>query len=222
MPPMQGQFDATQHQPKQGFDKHPCGKFPARITGTSIVATKDNDGGMFVIEYTTQVGIAPPHRLNIWNDNPLAVQIAHGQLSAVCHAVGIFKLDWQNEGAALRGANCQIEVGWQKGNEPSAEKPDGGYVEIKKVYDANGNEPGKPAAAPQPMQQQPAPQAAQGNWNAPANGQGTAPANNSAPGAWQPGPQVNAAPTPNTGNPAAQAGGWQQGNAPANVPWGPK
>jgi len=219
MPPMQGNFDATQHQPKQGFDKHPCGKFPARITGTSIEATKDNTGGMFVIEYTTQAG-SMLQRLNIWNANAQAVQIAHGQLSAVCHAVGIFKLDWQNEGAALRGANCQIEIGWQKGSEPSAEKPDGGYVEIKKVFDANGNEPGKPAAAPQPMQQQPQ-AVAQGNWVTPANGQGAPPANNSAPGGWQPGPNVNAAPAPNTGNPAAQWSQSPQGGNP-NPPWGQK
>jgi hypothetical protein len=166
--PMQGQFDANMVPPKQLGESHPVGKFPFQISNTEITATKDNTGGMFVVMFKTPAGEAV-HRYNISNQSAKAVEIAHGQLSALCHATGIFKLDWANDGAALRGGQGMIEVGFQKGQEPTPENPAGGYTEIKKVYDRNGNEPGKaPQAAPQTQpnggwgqqqpQQQPAPQ----------------------------------------------------------------
>ena len=46
-----------------------------------------------------------------------------------------------NDGAALRGGVGLMDIGFQKGQEPSAEKPEGGYVEVKKIYDKNGNDP---------------------------------------------------------------------------------
>lgn len=149
---IQGSFDANQHAPKQLGASLPPGKYPFQISNTSIQPTKDNDGGMFVVEFSTPSGNAVM-RYNLWNKSPQAVEIAHGQLSALCHAVGIFKIDYANEGAALRGAQGMLEIGWQKGNEPTAEKPEGGYTEVKRVFDKNGNEPGKPPAnAPQPQQ----------------------------------------------------------------------
>lgn len=191
-----GVFDASQFTPKQVGASVPPGKYPFQITMTSVVPTKANDGGMFVVEFGTPSG-AIAFRYNLWNKSEQAVNIANGQLSALCHATGIFKLDWDNEGAALRGARGMIEVGLQKGEE------EGGYTEIKKVLDANGNEPGKaPAAAPQPAQSwgapqstsQPAPQG-NGGWGAtqPA-ATNLAPA--AAPQGWQPGPSNAAAPAP--------------------------
>lgn len=208
--PYNGSFDANQHQPKQGIGSHPIGKFPATISGTSCEPTKDQSGGMFIVEFTTPAGQIMT-RYNLWNQSPKAVEIAHGQLSALCHATGIFKLDFNNDGAALRNARCMIEVSYQKGEEPTAEKPQGGYVEVKKVYDAAGNEPGKaPVGAPQPqgapMQQQP-----NGGWAAPQQpAQPQQPAN-PAPGGWA--PQQGPAPQANT-NP-----GWQQNASPSNPPW---
>ena len=149
---MTGSFDATQFAPRQGGEGHPVGMYQFTITDTKIVPTKDSTGGMFVVEFTSPNG-SISNRYNIWNNSAKAVEIAHGQLAALCHAVGIFKVDWQNEGAILRGAKGQMKIDYQKGEEPTAEKPTGGYVEIKKVYDVNGNEPGKaPRAAPQAVQ----------------------------------------------------------------------
>ena len=176
--PMSGQWDASQFQPKQLVDSHPVGKFPFTISSTSIVPTKDQQGGMFVVEFSTPAG-SIVSRYNLWNQNAKAVEIAHGQLSALCHATGIFKLNWENDGAALRGGKGMIDVGYQKGEEPSAEKPTGGYTEVKKVFDAAGNEPGKaPAAAPQPQggaawggpqpQAKPQAQPQNGGWGNPA------------------------------------------------------
>ncbi len=99
-----------------------------------------------------------------------------------------------------------------------ASKPDG-FVEVKKVFDAAGNEPGKgPAAAPQTQpttawaapanQQQAAPAAQWGNaGQAPAN---TA-APNAAPQGWSQGPSANQTPANTSGAAPGNAG-----NAP---PW---
>ncbi len=212
MAPMNYTFDATQHKPNQGGEGHPVGRFPFTITNTSVKATKDNTGGMFVIELTSPSGRIE-NRYNLWNESAKAVEIAHSQLSALCHAVGIFKIDMHNDGAALRGGKGQMDIGYQKGEEPTPEKPQGGYVELKRVYDVNGNEPGRgPAPAPQPAVQQPgnAPLVQQGGaWNnAPANG-ASAPQSNPAP-SWQGGGQ---------GQPT-QAAPWQGGGQPQpNPPW---
>lgn len=165
MPPINGTFDATQFKPEQLGDKHPPGNFPATVSHTEIVPTKNQDGGMLNIHFKTAAGTII-NRYNLWNASEKAVSIARGQLSALCHATGIFKLDFANEAAALRNARCVIDVNWQKGDEPTTEKPEGGYTEVKKVYDPNGNEPGRiPAAAPAPVQQQvqSAPMTQQGN-----------------------------------------------------------
>lgn len=217
--PAQGSFDANQFKPNQGGQAHPIGqKFDFQITNTEITATKDQQGGMFVVEFTTPAG-SIVSRYNIWNASPKAAEIAHGQLSALCHATGVFRLDWANDGAALRGARGKLDVGYQKGEEPTAERPAGGYVEVKKVYDANGNEPGKgPAPSPQPQQW------ANPASNPAASAPNAAPPNGAAPQqGWQPGPSIG---QQGVGQQAPQ--GWQQGpqqnpvpnaNTNPNPPW---
>ncbi len=185
--PMQGSFNAQEFAPKQVGTSHPTGdKFPANISNTSIEPTKDGDGGMFIVEFTTPAG-SIAMRYNLWNKSAQAVAIAKGQLSALCHATGVFKLDWQNDGAALRNAQCQIDVGDQIDKQT---KLPNGYTQITKVYDRNGNEPGKPPsqAQVQPQQgqpaqawQQPGAQAPQGQ---PAWSQGPSVAGNAAAPPW--------------------------------------
>lgn len=209
---MQGGFDATKIEPKQSAGtNHPVGRFPFTISDTSIEENKNKDGGFFMVEFTTPAGVAVM-RYNMWNKNPQAVDIANGQLSALCHATGRYQVGWQDEGAALRGAQGMIEVGFQKDQGPSPERPNGGYTEIKKVMDAAGNEPGK---GPAPSTQ------VQPNSNA-------APMTSNGQGGWNnnPAPNPNQNPNPNPAlNP--NAGGWQQGGGanpnPGNntsPPWG--
>jgi hypothetical protein len=223
--PFDAVFDARSVQPQQGSGRHQIGnKFPAKITGTEVKQVQGKQAGLFAVEFTSPGGTIV-NNYNLWNDNETARKIANQELSALCHATGIFQLDFKNDGAALRGGGCLIDVNFQKGHEPSAEKPDGGYVEIKKVYDMAGNEPGKgpapqaqsPQQSYQPAQQQTAPQQAnQGNW-----GGGAPPQQQAAPQqSWGGNGQQanNSAP-----NQAAGTGGWQQnanGPATANPPWG--
>lgn len=204
--PWNDSFDATTVEPSQGFDTHPAGKFPAYISDTSIAPTKDGNGGLFKVTFCTPSGKID-RRYNLWNQSPQAVEIARKELSALCHATGIFQLNFNNDAAVLRNGRCMIEVDHQKDKEGKPTQ----YMEVKHVYDANGNEPGKGSApAPQPQQaQQPLQQQPNGGW-----GQGSAGAAQAAP-APAPAPAAAAPPwsgAPNSPTPAAP---------PANKPsWG--
>ncbi len=211
-----GSFDATQHQPRQGGEAHPIGKYPFTITDTKIEPTKDAQGGNFVVEFTSPSGQIKKW-YNLWpsqggKDPAKTSEISHSQLSALCYATGVFRLNFDNAGAELRGARGMMEIGYQKGEEPTAEKPAGGYVELKKVFDASGNEPGKSKAAPQPMS--PAP-----DWPGPnPQPQASPPVTpNGGAAGWQ--PQGTQAPQQALNGPS---GAWQQGPTQATPPWANK
>jgi hypothetical protein len=191
---MQGSFNANNHEPNQGFGIHPpAQKIPFLISNTEIKETAAKDGGYFVVEFTTPQGVIRQN-YNIWNKNPKAIEIAHGQLSALCRAVNIYSVEWTNEGAVLRGGKGLMDIGYQKGEEPSEHNPDAkGYTEVKRVYDMAGNDPARvkqngSSATPQAQGQAPeqaswggsgqAPQtnqqASNPNWNGP-QAQGQAP-----------------------------------------------
>lgn len=175
--PFEDSFDASQVEPSQGFDVHPAGIFDASIMNTSIEPTKDQSGGLFKVDFGTPAGKITK-RYNLWNPSPQAVEIARKELSALCYATGIFKLDFRNDAAVLRNARCKIEVAHQIDKDT---KQPSKYMEVKRVLDVNGNEPGKgPSPAPQPVPQgQPLQQQPSGSWGTqqPAN----APAPNPAP-----------------------------------------
>lgn len=224
-------FNAQQYDPTQGGGSLPVGRHPVIIESSEVKANKANDGGYLQLNLKLidgpQMGTTGAYRLNLYHSNPQTAEIAHRQLSAICHVIGVFNVQ---DSQQLHNIPFIVEVGLQKGEE-AAQK---GYTEVKKVFDINGNEPGKagqgaPAAQPQ---QQPAAQggfgqqqpAAQPQGNAPAWGGGQpaqqqpqgAPAGNAPAWGQQPAQQ------PAAQQPAQQAGGWQQGGgAPAGgAPWG--
>ena len=232
MPPMNGSFNANQFEPNQGGGgiHPPAQKVPFRITNTEIKENSAKDGGYFKVEFTSPMGVVFQN-YNIWNKTPKAVEIAHGQLSALCRAVNIYQIDWSNEGAALRNAQGLMDVGYQKGEEPSPDNPNAkGYTELKRVYDMAGNDPSKPGQAQQ-AQPQPAPNGPTGQpmtaqpgggWGAPngAQPQQSQPPQNGAPAGWNgPGGATQQQPPQQAGQ-AWQPG--QNGGAPAggNPPWG--
>lgn len=205
-------FNANQYEPNQGIGVHPpAQKVPFTITNTEMKETADKTGGMLVVELTSPVGTLI-HRYNVRNNSPKAVEIAMGQLSALCRATNIYNIDGANECAALRGGKGLMDVGYQKGEEPGPNNPDAkGYTELKRVYDLAGNDPAKPGQAQaqpqsnsapsgQPMTQQPG-----GGW-----GQGQA---------QQPNP-AQQPPQGQQNQPQGQV--WQPGNQPTSQtpPWG--
>lgn len=182
--PFDAVFDARTVEPRQSGGKHQVGnKWPGVITNTLVKPTKDQKGGIFEVEFSSPGG-AIKNNYNIWNESEAARNIAKQQLAALCYATGIFQLDFKNDGAALRGGKLLYDVGFQAGQEPSTEKPEGGYVEVKKIYDLNGNDSwsGQQQQQPssgfaqqqtqqqpvqqQPMQQQQQQPAVQSGWNA--------------------------------------------------------
>lgn len=228
-------FNAQQFDPTQGGGSLPVGRHPVIVESSEVKANKANHGGYLQLNLKLidgpQMGTTGAYRLNLYHSNPQTAEIAHRQLSAICHVIGVFNVQ---DSQQLHNIPFIVEVGLQKGEE-AAQK---GYTEVKKVFDINGNEPGKagqgaPAAQPQQQpaaqggfgQQQPAQQpAAQPQGNAPAWG-GDQPAQQQPQGA----PAGNApawgqqpAQQPAAQQPAQQAGGWQQGSgAPAGgAPWG--
>lgn len=241
-------FNAQQYDPTQGVGGLPVGKHPVIVESSEVKANAKNDGGYLQLNLKIidgpAAGTTGAYRLNLYHSSQQTVEIAHRQLSAVCHVIGVFNVQ---DSAQLHNIPFMVEVGLQKGEE-AAQK---GYTEVKRVFDAHGNEPGKagqgqaPAQPQQGFAQQPAqqpahapqggfgqPQQPQGQpaaWGAP-QGQQAAPAQqpqSNAP-AWGQAPAQQPAPAqgaPAWGQapqqaqqpqqPAQQPGGWQQGAAPA-------
>lgn len=209
-------FDATTVDPTQGAGQMPIGKHPVIIAGSEIKATSSGNGGMLVLDLAItdgpNKGQTGAYRLNLYNPNQQAAQIAQRQLSAICHVTGVFKV---SDSSQLHNIPFVVEVGYQKGEEPGPNNPDAkGYTEVKKVFDMHGNEPGKkPAnATPQPAAQSFAPPSAPPAQQAPAGPGWSAPAAQTPPPAAPAAPAWSAPAQPAAGFPAQSA-------PPAAAPW---
>lgn len=88
-------FDARNVEPMADLEAIPAGKYLAVITESEMKSTKNGNGSY--LELTFQViegefkGRNLWSRLNLDNPNQLTVQIARGELSAVCRAVGVMQ-----------------------------------------------------------------------------------------------------------------------------------
>lgn len=153
---MQLAFDASTVDPTQGPEAWPLADYPLEITKEETKPTKDDPNSSF-LELTLMATDGPykgkthPYRLNLWNANQEAVRIAYQHLSALCHAIGRIQI---HDTSHLLGGRFIGTIGPQKTN--------ASYSEIKRVKDAQGNEPGKAAAAmaaaaPAPVYAQPGP-----------------------------------------------------------------
>jgi hypothetical protein len=146
-------FDATQVDPATGSTALPVGTYPVVIRKSSRKGVKDNsNSGMLVL--TLEIidgphkGQSGDYRLNLWNENKQAAEIAGRQLSALCHVIGIYQLNATGEGqdcAELFGKPFVVVVDVQAANEK--------YTEVKQVLDMQGRGPIRQAAPP--VQQQP-------------------------------------------------------------------
>ena len=88
-------FNADNVDPATDFEPIPAGKYLAVIVDSEMKATKNGDGHYLELQFQL---LDDPYknrvlwsRLNLDNQNPLAVQIARGQLSAICRAVGVMQ-----------------------------------------------------------------------------------------------------------------------------------
>lgn len=167
---VQVNFNAQQYSPEYGNDFRqlaPCKKVKVAIVDTNIVATSKGTGQMLVLKIQVfegpMQGQEQIERLLLWHVNPLTIEIANKKFSAYCHVIGILNVQ---DTVQLHNRPFLIDVDWQDGQAPTQEKPDGGFTEIKALYDTNGNAPGKNRGGVQqqgqaPQQPNPTPPATQ-------------------------------------------------------------
>lgn len=124
-------FNAATVEPNAAFDPIPAGWYTAQVTESEMKPTKAGDGSYLSITLQILGGDFNNRkvfdRFNINNKNPVAVDIAYKQLSALCHAVGILQVQ---DSQQLHGKPVQIKVSLK----PASQDPQTGAQ-----YDA-GNE----------------------------------------------------------------------------------
>lgn len=93
-----GGFDANSVEPDQGrdFAPLPAGAYEVEITGSEVKDAKSGNGCYLSLELTvigpTGEGRKVWQNVTLTNTNDQAQKIGQGQLSALCHAVGIANL----------------------------------------------------------------------------------------------------------------------------------
>lgn len=202
-------FDARSVQPLSGYEPLPEDTYKAVISGFEPKPTKAGTGGFIELKLMVIDGPQAQRtifdRLNIWNNNEKAVEIAKRQLSAYCHVIGFYNFTSLNDFTNLLNKPFYVKVGVTKND-----KGEINGNEVKALKDINGNEPGKqgakaPAAQSAPAgfgapQAQPVAQPVAQQWGQP-----------------QPAPQMQTAPAANP------PWGAQPQQAPASVPpWAQK
>ncbi len=136
-------FNANTVEPSTAFEAIPAGKYIAAIVESQTKPTK-NGGGSY-LQLTFQVLDGPYKgrllwaRLNLTNSNPLTVQIARAELSAVCRAAGVMT---PKDSVELHNLPMQITVKCKK-------RDDTGEItnEIKGYSKKETPPPAPPAAA---------------------------------------------------------------------------
>lgn len=95
------QFDATHIDPTPRFDPLPAGDYNAIITESETKLTKDGSGQYLQLKLEVQNGEFAGRtlfdRLNLWNNNRQAQEIAQRALSQICHAVGVLQVNDSQE-----------------------------------------------------------------------------------------------------------------------------
>jgi hypothetical protein len=86
-------FDANQVEPTSGKDPIPAGKYVAAIAVSELKPTKNGNGQYLELEYQVLEGEHKGRKVwsrhNLHHPNAQTVQIARGDLSAICRAVGV-------------------------------------------------------------------------------------------------------------------------------------
>ena len=88
-------FDASQVEPASVLGPIPAGKYLAEIQGSERKPNKSGTGELLEFRFRIVEGEFNNHTLLAWlnmkNPNPIAVEIARAELSAICRSVGVMK-----------------------------------------------------------------------------------------------------------------------------------
>ena len=208
-----GNFYASTVAPATEFQALPSGEYLMAVTESEMKETKTGTGQFLFMTLTVLNAAVQEHigrkvfvRLNLINTNPTAVEIAQRELSAICHSVGVLKLQDSTQIHDLpmtcKVAHLPAKGEFAESNKISAYKPASEYGKGKP------GAPARPAGVPQPprlIAPAPAPVAGLPRPNVTA-------APTVAP--WEDAPFVAAAPAPPVLPPTAQkVAPWRQAAA---------
>lgn len=88
-------FDASKVAPAQALEPLPTDWYAGQIVESEMRPTRDNKGQYLNLGFQVMQGPYAGRRvyarLNVQNNNAQAVDIAHKELSAICHAVGVIQ-----------------------------------------------------------------------------------------------------------------------------------
>lgn len=137
-----GTFDANTVAPMGDFSPLPPGKYEAMITESERVENASGNGWHLKLTLVVTRGEFEArnlwHRLNLSNPSEKAVQIARGQLSAICRAVGVLT---PRDSTQLHNLPMLVNVSQEKYDNGT---PEGGISNKITSFSArDGNEPAK-------------------------------------------------------------------------------
>lgn len=137
---MQLNFNASQHNPQTTPEPVDTAWYPVTITSAEEKPNKAGSGSYLELGLTIQQGPNARRvvkaRLNLRHPNPQTVEIAQGELSAICHVTGRMQLQHAQQ---LLGANMQAYIV----KAPRNDRPGQFSNDVQGYRDMNGNEPGQ-------------------------------------------------------------------------------
>lgn len=214
-------FDASQVKPREALEVMPAGWYTVALETVEGKATKDGTGGYLECTFNILDGQYAGRklfdRLNLWNANAQAQEIAYRTLSGICHGTGIMRLDGPDVLTAVqtnlvnRPLKAQVKVRPAEGQyDAQNEIKAYAHVQDPKASNAGSGTAAPPALGPPagftPPGQAPAGPPAGGF--APPTGFGGAPQGGAFPGApaATPGGFPGAPPVAGPAMPSAPAG----------------
>lgn len=136
-------FNANEVEPSTAFEALPSGKYLAAITASEMKSTKKGDGSYLQLEFTVLDGDCRGRkiwdRLCLNHPKDLTQKIARGNLSAICHAVGVMQ---PRDSVELHNLALVITVKCKKRDDT------GELTNEIKGYEAKATAAGRPQQAP--------------------------------------------------------------------------
>ncbi len=117
-------FNAEAVEPLSDLSPLPVGDYICVIDDSEVKETRAQDGSRYLMLVLKVIEEGPYKdrtlwaRLNLWNKNPKAREIAERELSAVCHAVEVLR---PRDSAELHGKPLLVKVSQSK-------RPDNGEM----------------------------------------------------------------------------------------------
>jgi len=156
-------FDATTVDPASSAKPVPTGKYPVLIAKGEVKTNEGTGNKRLSFELIIQSGDMAGRKLypgfNLWHKSAQTADIAQRELSALCHSVGVFKVNVDNGCPELWQQQLMVDVKEEIGGDGKTRSQVKGYLDMQGNPVAKG---AAPAAAGQaaPVAQVAAPLAA--------------------------------------------------------------